>query len=59
MIVQPWRGLRQILDDLDNLVWKTPDDRRRLARVIMTFKHTRLLTSSALAAPVPPSVNVE
>ncbi len=51
-------SLHRVFSDLNRCLWQVADhDTPRLARVIMTFKHTRPLTSSPSPAPVPPPAN--
>ena len=58
MTVHPWPRLRQVLELLDRCLWQPQaPEAPSLARVIMTFKHTRPLTSSATAAPIPAPAN--
>ncbi len=53
-----WSPLRRVLADLDRQLWQSPNiDPTGLARVIMTFKHTKPLTASDAALPVPPPAN--
>lgn len=54
----PWTGLRWVLAELDRSLWQGPEpEAPRVLRVIMTFRHTKPLTSSRLAKPVPPPAN--